>query len=614
MSLIPDDVIDQVREAADLVGIIGESVELKRAGADYRGPCPFHGGTHRNFAVIPKKGMFYCFVCHEAGDVFTYFMKRFGMDYPTAVREVARRTGITIPERGPAGPDPHEPLFAAVAAAQDWFARQLRESPDAEPARAYLKTRGLDQETANLLGLGFAPRGTAFLNAMEQLGVREADLAEAGLVTRRDDGTLAPRFRGRVLFPIHDLRGRVVAFGGRILGEGEPKYLNSPETPIFHKGRQLYNLYAAKQAIRTAERAVLVEGYFDVIRLVLAGIEEVIAPLGTGLTPEQSELLARYTAHVILLYDSDEPGLRATFRAGDELLRHGLRVSVATLPAGDDPDTLAARGGAAAVEALFRDAVDVFDRKIQILERKGMLATLPGRRRALDGLLPTIRAARDPITRELYLSRAAEATGVRKDALERELAELGRDEGMGGALRPAATPGSAGVAHPPSPRHSLEPGGAQSPPDRAPDRSHPLPPTGERTLLALLLSGEPWRARVLEAVDETAFEFAPYRQVFVAEKTGSALELDGTAARAYEEIRGEGVADGEADALFDRAVGWIEARRLDRQLAEIDRQLPLANGEEQVRLVREKQRLAAERNRRFPKYKVTTRRGSASGS
>src|SRR6266550_4761181 len=161
--MIPDDVIEQVREAADLVGIIGETVELKRTGADYRGPCPFHGGTHRNFAVIPRKGMFHCFVCHESGDLYTFFMKKLGMDYPTAVREVARRVGITIPERpGPTGPDPREPLYAAVATAADWFARQLRDSPEAGGARKYLESRHLELETVLPLGLGYAPRGAAF--------------------------------------------------------------------------------------------------------------------------------------------------------------------------------------------------------------------------------------------------------------------------------------------------------------------------------------------------------------------------------------------------------------------------------------------------------------------
>src|SRR6266566_198781 len=198
-------------------------------------------------------------------------------------------------------------------------------------------------EQAGVLGLGYAPKTRAFLDAMKGLGLKDELLLEAGLLHKRDDGTLVPRFRGRLLFPIHDLRGRVVAFGGRILGEGEPKYLNSPETPLFHKGQLLYNLHAAKHAIRKAERAILVEGYFDVVRLALAGFEEVVAPLGTGLSAEQAQLLQRHAPHVILLYDSDEAGLRATFRAGDELLRERLRVSVASLPAGEDPDTLVQR-------------------------------------------------------------------------------------------------------------------------------------------------------------------------------------------------------------------------------------------------------------------------------
>src|SRR2546430_8800671 len=222
--MIPDDVIEQVRESADLVGIIGEHVELKRTGTDYRGPCPFHGGTHRNFAVIPKKGMFYCFVCHEAGDVYTFFMKKLGMDYPTAVREVARRVGITCPERsGPTGRARREPLYAAVATAADWFARQLRDSPEAEIARKYLESRHVTMEQAQVQGLGYAPRGTAFLDAMKSLGVREEVLLEAWLIIKRDDRNKAPRFRGRLLFPIHSLRSRVVSFSGRVLGAAEPK-------------------------------------------------------------------------------------------------------------------------------------------------------------------------------------------------------------------------------------------------------------------------------------------------------------------------------------------------------------------------------------------------------
>src|SRR3989442_7313421 len=214
VSLIPDDVIEQVREAADIVGIIGEHVELKRTGADFRAPCPFHGGTHRNFAVIPRKRMFYCFVCHADGDVFTFFMKKLGMDYPTSLREVARRAGITIPERGPTGPDPREPLYSAVAAAADWFARQLRQSPEAQVARDYLTTRHLDLETVQPLGLGYAPRNKAFLDAMKGLGVRDEVLLEAERVGRAGGGAAGPGFRGRAGVPLPDPRAPGGGFWG----------------------------------------------------------------------------------------------------------------------------------------------------------------------------------------------------------------------------------------------------------------------------------------------------------------------------------------------------------------------------------------------------------------
>ncbi len=492
---IPDDVIEQVRDTADIVSIVGDSVDLKRTGSDYRGPCPFHGGTHRNLAVIPKKGMFYCYVCHEAGDVFSFFMKRFGMDYPTAVREVARKVGIVIPERSERqGPDPYEPLYSAAAVAQDWFARQLRESAEAEGARKYLADRGIPIEIAGELGLGFAPRRGEFQAAMAELGVKEEDLVTAGLVVRREDGSIGPRFRSRLLFPIHDLRGRVVAFGGRLLGPGEPKYLNSPETPIFHKGRSLYNLHFARNAIRREESALVVEGYFDVLRLVQAGIEHVVAPLGTALTGDQVELLKRYTKSVTLLYDSDAAGLRATFRAGDELLRHDVRARVATLPPGEDPDTLVQKGGAEALQPILRDAVDVLERKIQILERKGWFEGVEHRREALDRLLPTIRAASNAITRELYLGRVAERSGVSKEVL---LAEV---ESM---RAPRPVPSNAPEARPAA--------GARPAPRRG-----RMGGVAEVELLRVLVASDDYRARAAHEVLREWFEEPLHRELFEA--------------------------------------------------------------------------------------------------
>ena len=492
--MIPEDTIEQVRESTDLVALIGETVSLKRTGADYRGPCPFHGGTNRNFAVIPKKGRYYCFVCHESGDVFSWFMKRTGLSYPDAVREAARRVGITIPERADrAGPDPHEALYTAVSAAHDWFTRQLLELPDARIAREYLERRDVPLDTAALLGLGFAPQGKTFLDAMAKLGIAPNALLEAGLAARRDDGQISARFRGRLLFPIHDLRGRVVGFGGRLLVEGEPKYLNSPETEIFHKGKQLYNLHQAKGPIRKEEAVILVEGYFDVLRLVLAGVEHVVAPLGTALTPDQAALLKRYAPAATLLYDSDRAGLQATFRAGDELLRHSVRVRVATLPPGEDPDTLVKAGGAEALDQVLGDAVDLFERKIQLMERKGYFEGFEHRRDAVDRLLPTIRAAADPITRELYLSLASERTKISKEVLQRELAER--------AIRPSA---GSDAGRPPTQS------GAPTPPSV---RVHTGP---EVQLLKAMFAAPEWIDRARSEVDPALFRSARLREVYEA--------------------------------------------------------------------------------------------------
>jgi DNA primase len=557
VSMIPDETIEQVRDSADLVGLIGETVPLKRTGADYRGACPFHGGAHRNFAVIPKKGRFHCYVCHESGDVFSWFMKRAGMSYPDAVREVARRVGIVIPERADrAGPDPNEPLFSAVAVANDWFTRQLLESPDARTAREYLERRAVPLDTAAMLGLGFAPQGRAFLEAMAALGIPSDVLLPAGLAAQRDDGVVSARFRGRLLFPIHDLRGRAVGFGGRLLADGEPKYLNSPETDIFHKGRLLYNLHEAKGSIRKEESVILVEGYFDVLRLVLAGVEHVVAPLGTAMTPEQAALLKRFTPTATLLYDSDQPGLRATFRTGDELLRHAVRVRVATLPPKDDPDTLVQRGGVAALDEVLRDAVDLLERKIQLLERKGYFDSFEHRREAVDRLLPTIRAAADPITRELYLSRAAERTGISKEVLEGELLSSTRaamDSAGSGRTRAEAAGASGRSAE----------GGAR--------RARRSP---ETQLLAAMLVAPEWVERARTEIAPALLEVPRLRELFEAllkaEEASDQMPegLSDGAAAAWSILKesAQDISRHEVGTIYDRATQILRARPQYREM------------------------------------------------
>ncbi len=566
--MIPPEVIEQVREAADLVQLIGESVELKRTGSDWRGPCPFHGGTNRNFAVVPRKQMYHCFVCHESGDIFTYFMKKFGHDYPTAVREVAGRVGVVVPEdTRNAGPDPNEPLYSALGVAAEWFARRLREADDAGAARGYLESRDLPPALWDEFGLGYAPLPRdAFLSSMAALGIADDVLIDAGLAVRRDDGSIAPRFRGRLLFPIADVRGRVVGFGGRLLGDGEPKYLNSPESAVFHKGTLLYLLHRARSAIRMDEHAVVVEGYVDAIRLHAAGLSSAVAPLGTALTAEQCKVLRRYTRQVFLSYDADGPGLRSTFRAGDELLRQGAAVSVITLPEGEDPDTLVRAKGVAAYRALMDESVDLFERKIQILDRHGLFGSLEGRREALDKLLPTIRAAADAVTRDLYLARAAEKTGVSRAVIDHE-ARAG--------ARSAVSP----VRLEPTDRPFVR----SAPPPEIPE---------ERTVVRVMLMDPSWVRRARTEVTPDLFRH-PYYKAIVTALLDGADAPPPDLADLWEALALPPEGPFDAEAAYSAAVAWMKDRPRQERLAEIDRLAAVAAPEEQDGLLAEKRTLIA---------------------
>ncbi|MEO6444799.1 MAG: DNA primase [Gemmatimonadaceae bacterium] len=442
--MIPDEEVERIRESADIVAIIGEFVPLKGRGGNYRGPCPFHQGVNRNFSVSAQKKFFHCFVCKESGDVFSFLQKRFGVDWPSAVRMVAEKSGLELREvqTKRQGPDPREPLWEANAAAQLYFHRVLWEEALGEPAREYLASREVTREVAERFGLGYAPREIGLMRAyLASLGIDDTTMLEAGLLVKRDaTEEPRPRFRTRLTFPIHDQGGHLAGFGGRLIGPGEPKYLNTGESPIYSKGRLLYNLHQARNAIRRDERVVIVEGYFDVIRLVAAGIETVVAPLGTALTTEQAALMVRYARNVFLLYDSDQAGLRATFRAGDELLTEGATVRVVTLPEGDDPDTFVRTHGREALERQLKDAIDVFERKVQLLDRGGWFADLTKRRAAVDRLLPTIRATSDPVLRDMYIGRASEASLVDRAVLAREVSRRPSpdQDALGGRRNPSA--------------------------------------------------------------------------------------------------------------------------------------------------------------------------------
>lgn len=506
---IPDAVIEEVRARGDLVELAAEHTTLKRSGRTFRGPCPLHGGSGPNFSVDPQRNLFHCFVCGEGGDLFAFPMKHLGMDFLEAVRYVAERAGVEIPDprEREHREEPYSELHETNAFAADWYRRQLAADGGA-PARDYLERRGIAVATAERFGLGSAPEGwSSLVDAARAHGIPDERLLEVGLARRSSrDGHLYDALRGRIVFPIENLAGRVVGFGGRVLGaveEHTPKYVNSPDSPVYHKGEILYGLVWSRGAIRRADTALVVEGYMDYVSLAAHGVENVVAPLGTALTPEQGALIARYAARAVLLYDSDKAGLRATFRSGDELLRAGVEALVATLADGEDPDSLVRAGGAAALKPHLDDAVDVLERKIQILERRDYFGSITRTRRAVDALLPTVRAASDEVLRGVYLRRISERTGVPQATLERESA--------------TAPPRDARPDGSPERRRRREG-------RRADDFQPVVPPNvgAERNLLLLLLRDDGWTERALREVGPDDFRHRTYRELFrfLAESEG----------------------------------------------------------------------------------------------
>ncbi len=361
MGLIPEEIVQKVRDHTDVVELVGRSVGLKRAGRNHKGLCPFHDEKTPSFNVNPDRQSYFCFGCQEGGDVFSFLMKTENLTFAEAVRTLAADCGIEVPETAGGEQGLAERLFEANALAQSRY-RALLAEPD-NPGAAYLAERGLEPDTIARFGLGFVPdRWDTVARALEQAGI-PAELGErAGLLSRGKSGKPYDRLRGRVVFPIQDPRGRFVGFGGRALAAGqEPKYLNTPESPIFRKRAAFYGFPFALEPIRRSERAVVVEGYFDRIALHRAGIEGCVATCGTALTAEHGRQLRRRTGEVVLLFDGDEAGQSAVERSLEVLLPERLRVRAVLLPPGDDPDSFLAREGAESLRKLVDDAPSALD-------------------------------------------------------------------------------------------------------------------------------------------------------------------------------------------------------------------------------------------------------------
>jgi len=487
------------------------------------------------------------------------------------------------------------------ATAAEYFQRTLWEDDLGQPAREYLAKRNITREAGQRFGIGFAPREIGLLRSyLNTLGFDDDRLLSGGLLVKREEAEEPrPRFRGRLMFPIYDVSGRLSGFGGRLIGPGEPKYLNSSDSPTFTKGRLLYGLNWARHAIRRDERLLLVEGYFDVARLVLAGIESVVAPLGTALTDDQAAMIARQTKNVFLLYDSDIAGQKATFRAGDLLLAQGVSVRVVTLPEGEDPDTFVDTHGRAALESHIDAAVDVFDRKVQILERQGWFADLHRRRLAIDRLLPTIRNTADPLTRDMYIARASEASGVDRVVLAREADATPRGS------RPR-TGGQPAVAAPEAEQEQIRMSDRRVG-DRREMRDPRLAPrtatsvrlqSAERALVRAMIIAPSRIESVGERLGADSFRAPAYREIFEAlvrlgeSATPESLanEMSEDAVVVLQTLLEADPAEMQAlDTIVVDSLAALRRRDLEDRNAEIDRELSVARSDDEKNaLTREK--------------------------
>ena len=408
---IPDDTLQAIRERVSIVEVVSGYVGLKKAGRNHIGLCPFHAEKTPSFTVNDERGLFHCFGCGAGGTVFTFLMRADRIDFREAVEVLARRAGVRLPERAEPwqSSEQRQELIQLNEAAQRCF-RQALGSVAAAPAREYLQRRGVSAEVIEHYGLGFNPPDGAGL-ARGLPPKRQQQAVDLGLLGRRADGGLYERFRGRITFPIRDGSGRILGFGGRTLGSDHPKYLNSPESALFHKGQVLYGLYEARRAIQEAERVVMVEGYLDALALVQASIGYTVASLGTALSSAQLRLARRFAPQVIAFFDGDRAGQEAAARAFAVCVEAGVWGLGAFLPDGLDPDDYVRQHGAAATLVLLEKAVPLADFFIGRVD-PGPNATLPERARAAEKIGQVICHVRDPFQFNLLAKQTAQRLGV----------------------------------------------------------------------------------------------------------------------------------------------------------------------------------------------------------
>ncbi len=553
---------ERVKQQADIVRVVGEYVRLKKTGKDFSGLCPFHQEKTPSFTVSPLKQIFYCFGCGKGGDIFDFVMEIDKSPFPEAVRTVAEKCGIAIPrprERSPEERQENQQRAALVEMhreAQTFFTKQISGTLEGKAARAYLEDRGLDNKAIDRFGIGYAPSdGDALLRFLKQK-YPEKLLVESGLISRGDQGgRLFDRFRRRITFPIANDSGKIVAFGARALGDDQPKYLNSPETPIYSKSNVLYHLDRAKEALRRSDFAVLVEGYMDAIAVARAGISNVVASCGTSLAEPQIKLLSRFTKRVIVNYDPDNAGQAATERSVSLLLEQDFEVRVLALPpVGDkkaDPDLFIREKGVEEYTKLLKESPPYVDYLIA-RARKMDLTTGEGKRRAVNFLLPYVQKIPNTILRSEWATRIAQQLHLDEPVLR-------------AALSKAATQ-----------RHSE----LKIQPELMGRSAKPV----ERRLIRMLAEAEGFRrelAQRLQAAQlyrglETEKVFAALIVASLADEPMQATEVATQLEERDRRILFEILFEEASEPTWEEAVSCVEAlqhRQAERELADVQRSI-----------------------------------------
>jgi DNA primase len=553
---------ERVKQQADIVRVVGEYVRLKKTGKDFSGLCPFHQEKTPSFTVSPLKQIFYCFGCGKGGDVFNFVMDMEKSAFPEAVRTVAEKCGIAIPrprERSPEERQENQQRAALIEMhreAQTFFTKQIPGTLEGKAARAYLEDRGLDKDAIERFGIGYAPSaGDALMRLLKQK-YAENLLLQSGLVSRGEQGgRLFDRFRRRITFPIANDSGKIVAFGGRALGDDQPKYMNSPETPIYSKSNVLYHMDRAKEALRRSDFAVLVEGYMDAIAVARAGISNVVASCGTSLAEPQIKLLSRFTKRVIVNYDPDNAGQAATERSVSLLLEQDFEVRVLALPpVGDkkaDPDLFIRERGVEEYTKLLKEAPPYVDYLIA-RARKMDLTTGEGKRRAVNFLLPYVQKIPNTILRSEWATRIAQQLHLDEPVLR-------------AALSKAATQ-----------RHSE----LKIQPELVGRSAKPV----ERRLIRMLAEAEGFRRELAQRLQagqlyhglETEKVFSALIAVSLADEPMQATEVAAHLEERDRRILFEILFEEASEPTWEEAVSCVEAlqhRQAERELADVQRSI-----------------------------------------